>query len=74
MVWFTKTPLPPITKDVAMASLAIEEQAIMHSQHLDLIYSHSSTMYDIILHAPRSSKYPKNPNPGPPPVSHASMG
>ena len=32
----------------------MEEKAIWHSRHLDLIYSQSSTLYDIIPYAPRS--------------------
>jgi hypothetical protein len=37
--WFTKYLLPPISRDVAMSGEVTEEQAIMHAQHLDLIYS-----------------------------------
>jgi hypothetical protein len=62
-----------------MVGEATEEQAILHAQHLDLIYSQSGTLYDIIPNAPRSSTDPKKPNPGPHVngvvgfVSHASM-
>jgi hypothetical protein len=79
MEWFTKSLLPTISKDVAMVQVATEEQAIMHAQHLDLIYSQLGTLYDIIPHAPRSSTDPKKPNPGPHvdgvvgSVSHASV-
>jgi hypothetical protein len=65
MEWFTKSLLPPISKDVSMAGVASEEKSILHSQHLDLIYSQYRTLYDIILHAPRSSIDPHRPNPGP---------
>ena len=52
---------------------------IFHSQHFDLTYSQSSTIYDIIPNAPRLLIDPKNPNPGPHVngvvgyVSHTSM-
>jgi hypothetical protein len=39
MEWFTKSLLPPTTKDITMVGETTEEKAIMHSQHLDLIYS-----------------------------------
>ena len=35
-----------------------EEQAISHSQYLDLVYSQSSTLYDIIPQAPRPTYDP----------------
>jgi hypothetical protein len=37
--WFTKSLLPPISRDVAMVGATTEEKAIMCAQHLDLIYS-----------------------------------
>ena len=30
-----------------------KEQAISHAQYLDLVYSQSNTLYDLITHAPR---------------------
>ena len=51
-----------------------------NSQHLDMIYSHSGTMYEIIPHVSRLSMDPRKPNQGPHAngvvgfVSHASMG
>jgi hypothetical protein len=59
----TKYLLPPIAKDVAMVRVTTEEKGIMRAQHLDLIYSYSGTLYDIILHAPRPLTDPKKPNP-----------
>jgi len=38
MDWFTQSLLPPISKDVSMAGVAIKEKAILHEKHLDLIY------------------------------------
>jgi hypothetical protein len=39
MGWFTKSLLPPIARDVPMALVATKEQAILCSQHIELIYS-----------------------------------
>ena len=36
-----------------MSEVVTEEDVIRHAQHLDLIYSQSSTMYDIIPQALR---------------------
>ena len=36
---FTYSFYPPISKDGSMARVVIEEKFILHSQHLDLIYS-----------------------------------
>jgi hypothetical protein len=62
-----------------MAGETTEYKAIMHAQHLDLIYSQSGSLYDIILHAPRSFTELKKTNLGPHAngvvgsVSHASV-
>jgi hypothetical protein len=53
--WFTKSLLPKISCDVAMSGAVTEEDVIRHAQHLDLIYSQSSTLYNIIPQAPRPS-------------------
>jgi hypothetical protein len=58
--WFTKYLLGPITRDVSMGGVVIEEQAISHDRCLDLVYSQTDTLYNMIPHAPRSST---NPNP-----------
>jgi hypothetical protein len=79
MDWFTKSLLPPIARDVAMVRVATKEKAILRAQHLDLIYSHSGTLYVIIPNSPRSSTYPRKSNLGPHVdgvvvyVSHSSM-
>ena len=50
--WFTKSLLPKISCGVAMSGAVTEEDVIRHAQHLDLIYSQSDTLYDIIPNAP----------------------
>ena len=59
--WFTKSLLPIIARDVAMGGVVTEEQAISHAQYLDLGYSQSSTLYDIIPNAPRPTNEPTRP-------------
>ena len=49
--WFTKSLLPPIARDVAMGGVVTKQQAISHAQYLDLVYSQSCTLYDLIPHA-----------------------
>ena len=50
--WFCKSLLPQIARDVALGGAIIEDQSIRHAQHLDVIYSQSGTLYDIIPNAP----------------------
>jgi hypothetical protein len=53
--WFTKSLLPQIARDVAMGGVVTEEQAIARAQYMDLVYSQSGTLYDIIPQASRAS-------------------
>ena len=46
-------------KDVSTSRVKNEEQAIFRAQELDLIYSQSGLLYEIIPNAPRSSFDPK---------------
>ena len=63
--WFTKLLLPKISCDVAMSGVVTEEDIIRRAQHLDLIYSQSRTLYDIIPQAPRPSNDKPRTAPGP---------
>ena len=63
--WFTKLLLLKISCDVAMSGAVIEKDVIRHAQHLDLIYSQSGTLYDIIPQAPRPSNDKLRTTPGP---------
>ena len=60
--WFTKSLLPSITHDVAMAGAVTEEQAIAQAQYLDLVYSQSSTLYELIPNDPHTSTNPSKPS------------
>ena len=44
-----------------MGGVVTEEQAISHTQYLDLMYSHSGTLYDLIPQAPHPSTNPAKP-------------
>ena len=46
--WFTKSLLPPIARDVTMGGAVTKEQAITWDQYLDLVYSQSGTLYDLL--------------------------
>ena len=59
--WVTKSLLPPISQDVAMGSTITEEQAISQAQYLDLVYSQSGILYDLIPQAPCPSIDPAKP-------------
>ena len=47
-----------------MGACVTEEQAIVHAQYLDLVYSQSGTLYDYLSDAPRlgTSKAPPKPS------------
>jgi hypothetical protein len=62
---FTKSLLPPIARDVAIVSVATDEQVILCAQHLDLIYYQWGALYEIFPNAPRRSTDPSQPNPRP---------
>ena len=59
--WFTKSLLPPIAGDVAMGGVVTVEKAISRAQYLDLVYSQSETLYDLIPQAPLPSIDPSKP-------------
>jgi hypothetical protein len=65
MDWFIKSLLLPITNDVSMVGVVIEENAIFIDQHLDLIYSQCCTLYDVISHTPQPSMDLHRSNSGP---------
>jgi hypothetical protein len=64
--WFTKSLIGHIACDVAKGGVVTEEQAISSTQYLDLVYSQTGTLYDLILDAPCPST---TPTPTPPVAS-----
>jgi hypothetical protein len=53
--WFTKSLFPPIAIDLSMGGIVTEERTISGAQYLDLVYSQSNTLYDLIPHVPLPS-------------------
>jgi hypothetical protein len=56
--WFTKSILPPIARDIAMGGVVTEEEAISYAQYLDLVYSQSGSLYELIPNSPHMSTDP----------------
>ena len=50
--WFLKSMLPYIMKDVSTSGVQNEEQAMFRAQELDLIYTQSRILYEIIPNSP----------------------
>jgi hypothetical protein len=51
--WFTKSFVNKIGKEIAMGGVVTKEQAISHAQYLDLVYSQTGTLYDLLPDLPR---------------------
>jgi hypothetical protein len=60
--WFTKSLFPPINHDISMGGVITEEEAIARAQYLDLVYSQSVTLYELIPNAPCPSTHPSKPS------------
>jgi hypothetical protein len=60
--WFTKSLLPPISCDVTMGGVVTEEESIAQAQYLDLFYSQSGTLYELIPNATRATIDPSKPS------------
>jgi hypothetical protein len=50
-----------ISCDVAMGGVVTEEEAIARDQYLDLVYSQSGTLYELIPNATRATNDPSKP-------------
>ena len=59
--WFKKYLLPPIAQDVAMGGVVTEDKSISWAQYLDLVYSQSEMLYELIPQAPFPSIDPAKP-------------
>ena len=57
--------MPYISKDVSTSGVTNEEEAILKAQQLDLIYSQSGILYEIIPEASRPMHNVEKPKPGP---------
>jgi hypothetical protein len=50
--WFTKSFVNEIGKDIAMGGVVTEEKAISCTQYIDLVYSQTGTLYDLLPELP----------------------
>jgi hypothetical protein len=60
--WFTKSLLPHIARDVVMGGVVTKEEAIARAQYLDLVYSQSRTLYELIPNATCATTDPSKPS------------
>jgi hypothetical protein len=63
--WFLKSLVPQLSKDIMTSGVFSEEDAIMRSQQLELIYSQFGLLYEILPDAPRSIIYKTRQRVGP---------
>jgi hypothetical protein len=63
--WFLKSLVPYISKDVATSGVFSKEEEIMRAQQLELIYSQSNMLYEILPDAPWSTFDLAKPKSGP---------
>jgi len=57
--WFLKSLQPYISKDVSTFGFTSKEEVIFKAQWLDLIYTQSGMLYEILLDTPRSNYDPR---------------
>jgi hypothetical protein len=69
--WFTKSFVNDIGHDIAMGGVVTEEKAISHAQYLDLVYSQTGTLYDLLLELPHPSTFATSTTPT---ASHVADG
>jgi hypothetical protein len=69
--WFTKSFVNDIGRDIAMGGVVMKEQAISRAQYLDLVYSQTGTLYDLLPDLPRPSTSTTSTTPT---ASHATDG
>jgi hypothetical protein len=50
--WFTKSFVNTNSHDIAMGGVVTQEHAISHAQYLDLVYSQTGSLYDLLPDAP----------------------
>jgi hypothetical protein len=69
--WFTKYFVNKIGKDIAMGGVVTKEQAISRAQYLDLVYSQTGTLYDLLPNLPHPGTSSASATPV---ASHAADG
>lgn len=63
--WFWKSLQPHIYKDIEMMGSHTKEEEIFRAQQLDLIYSQSRILYQILANDPWEETGPTKVTPGP---------
>jgi hypothetical protein len=69
--WFKKYFVNDISKYISMGGVVTEELAISRAQYLDLVYSQTGTLYDLLSDAARPSTTTTSTTPA---ASHAADG
>jgi hypothetical protein len=69
--WFMKSFVNDITRDISMGGVFTEGHAISRAQYLDLVYSQTGTLYDLLPDTPRPSTSTTSTTPA---TSHAADG
>jgi hypothetical protein len=69
--WFTKSFMNEISPNISMGGIVTEEKEISRTQYLDLIYSQTSTLYDLLPDSPCPSTTATSTTPA---ASHATDG
>jgi hypothetical protein len=69
--WFTKSFVNDIGKDIAMGGLVTKEQDISRAQYIDLVYSQTRTLYDLLPDLPHPNTSSTSTTPA---ASHAVDG
>jgi hypothetical protein len=69
--WFTKSFVNDIGRDISMGGVVTEEQAISRAQYLDLVYSQTRTLYNLLPDLPHPNTSSTSTTPA---ASHAADG
>jgi hypothetical protein len=69
--WFTKSFVNEIGKEISMGGVITKEKAISCAQYLDLVYSQTGTLYDLLPDLPRPNTSSTSTTPA---ASHAVDG
>jgi hypothetical protein len=69
--WFMKSFMNEISHDISMGGVVTKEHAISCAQYLDLVYSQTGTLYDLLPDAPHPSTTATSTTPA---ASHSTDG
>jgi hypothetical protein len=69
--WFKKSFENDIGKDISMGGVVMEEKAISRAQYLNLLYSQTGTLYNLLPDLPRPNTSSASTTPA---ASHVADG